>query len=114
MNNSNPLDGELKLSNAVDSGSGDVVREAPENASMVAGSEISTQPDRQRTKRGASLSPDQTLEILQQSVINCQAAGIEAKVSSFFDRGQQAVVVVLYGVAIKDGNLVADIGKGLP
>lgn len=91
MSNLEIQNGALKLSNGADSGNGVKVAEVPDNASMVESSETSVPSDKPRTKRGVNLSQEQTLEILQQSVVNCQQAGIDARVTHFFDRGQQAV-----------------------
>lgn len=113
MNSLEIQNGASKSSSGAGSGNGVKAVEAPDNASTVVSSETSAPSGKPRTRRGANLTSAQTLEILQQSVVNCQAAGIDIEVTPLFFHGCQSVAIVLEGIAIKDGNLIADIGKGV-
>ncbi len=69
---------------------------------MAENSEHSAKPGRQRT----TLGPDETLQILQQAVIECQRAGIEIGVKDFYNAGKQSVVIVLSGVMLAERQLM--------
>ena len=114
MNNSDKHGGASKLSSAVDSGNGGEAAETNGNVPMVESSETSVPSGKPSTKRGAKLSKAQALEILQQSVLNCQHADIEIWVTPLYINGTRTVAIILDNVQVFDGNLIADIGNGVP
>jgi hypothetical protein len=73
---------------------------------MVENSETSVKSEKLSTKKTSSLTPDQALQILQQSVINCQHAGVNVKFTPLYHQGQQSVIMVLTGCNLIDGNIV--------
>jgi hypothetical protein len=53
-----------------------------------------------------ALTPGQALEILQQAVLECQAAGLEVQIYQDQHEGRPvAYIVVLANVLVIDGNL---------
>jgi hypothetical protein len=52
------------------------------------------------------LMPDQALEILQTAILQCQHAGISAKVALMMHQPEPTIVIVLAGVQLMDGRLV--------
>ena len=74
-------------------------------------SETSAPTGKRSTKRTVSLTPGQTLEILQQSAANCQSAGFDVRLMPIYDGGTRMVAIVLMGVELIDGNLIAINGK---
>ena len=58
-------------------------------------------------KKTSGLTPDQSLEILQQAMLNCQAAGVPVSLSPFFHGGKTDAIIVLANVSVIDGKLVA-------
>jgi hypothetical protein len=61
---------------------------------------------KKNTGKIAKLTRGQVLEILAQAVLNCQQSGINARVASFYEDGQQSVVIILTNVELITGNLV--------
>ena len=106
-------DGESKLSSAAGSTSGAGEAGTNENVPTVESSATLPPNGKPRTKRGAGLTIDQALQILQQSIINCQGAGVRCQVTPIYDRGEQMIAVVLHGVKLDSGNLIADIGTSI-
>mgnify|MGYP006299609791 CR=1 FL=1 len=70
---------------------------------MVANSEHSTKNVNKRTGKTSTLTAVQALEILQQSIINCQQAGIEVQLASI---GETNTGLVMVGVRLVDNDLV--------
>ena len=85
--------------------SGDVDQVKTESASTVEPSISSQWRDRTSTRKTAKLTPEQSLEILQQSVINCQHSGIDAKCTTFYQHGTKSVIIVLANTELVAGNI---------
>jgi hypothetical protein len=76
------------------------------NQNMVENSVNSPQNAKRNTKQTVKLTREQALEILQQSIIECQKSGLEMRiVPSFWDGGQQYAAVMVANVAYIGGNL---------
>ena len=69
--------------------------------------EPSAQNEKRSTRKTVSLTPEQALEILQQSLIYCQQAQIEVDVLPVDNVGDfKAITIMLADVELIDGNLV--------
>jgi hypothetical protein len=90
----------------VDTGRGGVAANSHANTGTAVNFPNSPKSVNPSTKKTNSLTADQALEILQQSVINCQHAGIDAKVTTFYQHGVKSVIVVLANTELIDGNIV--------
>ena len=86
-------------------GDGEKEVETSANQDMVANSVNSQQSGKKRTTKTVKLTPAQALEILQQSLIECQKAGIEVKASSLYHHGLQSVAIIVANVVLDGGNL---------
>lgn len=75
---------------------------------MVANSTDSTTRAKRSTSKTSALTADQALEILQQSIINCQQSGIRIDLA---EGGAGNTALVLAKVAIIDGRLVLENGE---
>jgi hypothetical protein len=65
-----------------------------------------TKREKRSTIKTSKLTPELALEILQQSILECQQAGIEVQViPQFFSSGSQYLGIVMAKVAYVDGNL---------
>lgn len=73
---------------------------------MAEDSKVSTESGKRSTKSTVGLTPAQALEILQQAVINCQHAGIDASVATLHGSIYPTVAIVLANTKIVDGNVV--------
>ena len=78
---------------------------------MVESSENYQASGKPHTSKTASLTADQSLQILQQAVINCQQAGIEIKVATMHP-GDNALMLVFEGVVLADNRFI--LAKDLP
>lgn len=73
---------------------------------MAEPSENSTATGKQRTGKTAKLTREQALEIFQQSVLECQKAGIDVRVMpEFYSHGDRYVAVLMANVQVINGNL---------
>lgn len=83
-----------------------------DNPVMVASSEVSKPTAKKRTGKTASLTPAQSLEILQQSILECRRAGISTRIAPLYHDGEVSIIVVLAKCEIADGKIVlANAGK---
>ena len=72
---------------------------------MVANSKASVKRGKRPTKR----TPQQELEILQQSVVNCRDAGINIGIKRLYNPPEEVqLILVLDGVMYQDGNFVVE------
>jgi hypothetical protein len=86
--------------------SGDVEVKTTESAATVAPSGSSPKRARRNTGKTNSLTAEQSLEILQQSVINCQQSGVDAKATNFYHHGCKSVIIVLANTELIDGDIM--------
>jgi len=69
---------------------------------MAANLNTSAKSGKRRTKR----TPQQELEILQQSIANCMTAGIDLRMKILYDSGKKTLAVIFgTDVEYQDGNL---------
>lgn len=81
-------------------------------ADMVENSEHSAASGKKRTRETAPLTPNQALEILQQSIVECQKAGIEVRIMpKLYGDAHEFTGILLANVLYQDGNLVAINGN---
>lgn len=74
------------------------------------------EPSRKSAKRSTTktekLTPEQALEILQQSLVECRRAGIEcSSIPDFTVHGQEYAVILVANVMVVGGNLQFIGGK---
>lgn len=74
---------------------------------MAENSTTLTANDKKNTGKTSKLTADQSLEILQQVLIEANKSGIDAKVSNYYHDGMVSVIVVLANVELTDGRLLA-------
>ena len=73
---------------------------------MVANLESLEKTGRQSTGKTARVTAAQALEIVQQSLLVLQNAGISVRIAPFYDGGVRSVVIVLANIDINAGNLI--------
>ena len=72
----------------------------------------STASGKRNTGKTSKLTQDEALQILQQSLIECQKTGVEIQVvSKFYFEGCQYIAVLLTNVGLINGNLAPINGK---
>jgi hypothetical protein len=104
--------GGSKLLAKAGTGNGEKVVAKRGKADMAENSDNSTQTEKQRTTRTVKLTPEQALEILQQSLIECQKAGIDVRVvPDFYTSGQHFAGILLANVQVINGNLILSISE---
>ena len=70
---------------------------------MVANSKPSAKSGKRSTKR----TPQQELEILQQSIANCMSAGIDMRMKVMYGSGDKSLVLVFGdGIDYQSGDLI--------
>lgn len=73
---------------------------------------VLTKTGKKRISKTENLTPDQAIEILQQSIIECQKAGIDIQiVPKFYHSGVQYAAVLMANISYVDGNLVRVVGN---
>jgi hypothetical protein len=77
-----------------------------DNQDTVVSSEVSRSRVKRRTGKTASLTPVQSLEILQQSILECRRAGVSARIAPMYLDGDVSIIVVLANCQIADGKIV--------
>lgn len=79
---------------------------------MVENSEASTASGKKRTRETAKLTAEQALEILQQSILECQKAGIEIRIMpKLYGDPYEFAGILLANVEYIAGNFVLITGK---
>lgn len=72
---------------------------------MVANSRDYHRRDRSNMSKTNSLTLEQNIEILQEAIRRCQAAGIDIKVSPFYGGGRRSTVLIIDNVILDGNNL---------
>ena len=84
-------------------GYGGAVQRIKGRVDMVANSKPSAKSGKQSTKR----TPQQELEILQQSIANCMSAGIDMRLNVIYDGGNKTLALVFGdGIDYQSGDLI--------
>ena len=76
------------------------------NPDTEASSEVSKPSAKPRTGKTASLTPGQSLEILQQSILECRRAGINVRIAPAYHDNAPTIVVVMANCVVEDGKIV--------
>lgn len=71
----------------------------------------SAQKEKQPTRKTSSLKLDDYLDILQEAIGRCQDAGLKVRIVEPDTEEPEGIVLVLPGVALIGGRLVAINGK---
>ena len=81
---------------------------------MAENSENSASSEKVRTRKTASLTADQSLEILQASLIQCQRSGLHVQLAPvYYPDGERRVAVIIADCELRDGHLMmANAGNG--
>lgn len=72
---------------------------------MAENSEVSTKTGKSNTRRTVSLTPEQALEILMDTLVKCRQSGVTLALTPLYTNGQQCVVVVLANCSLINGNI---------
>jgi hypothetical protein len=93
-------------------GDGEKVVAKGDSQDMAENSETSQKSAKRSTPKTVKLTPEQALEILQQSLFECQQAGISVQVMpDFYSHGQRYLAILVASVALDSGSLRLIGGK---